>query len=653
MGTPEEEVGYIATEELASRLASPPIGSRLPRDESGLSQGTVESPLKQSVVAGSSDTEHDGSKPGGHEKEEVIHIDEPLHHQHHPDGFAPAPDEEHKPHGAHPLEEAEEGPDDVPVLAPDEVEPGAEYMQPAVSPTFDRRGSGYHAHELESPGRKNHRRSPSAPSSRPTSRPVSTHGTVPSMTRFSSRGDEREDVHTTLENVEEYEPLFPEDEEKERKPSPADRFNKSRPQQHRFPSQDIWEDTPDSLQLEATVSTPEIPSRPIDGEGKTPFETPEQEAFRSRHAISPRKDSPSKELQSHLDDEKPPRPDSKQRFPSNDIWEDAPDSQQLVATVQIPEEETKPDSPVTSPVTSTKPAFPAIPARPSKPANQRSPELKATSPTDSRKPPTIPSRPKPQIPARPAKPTSRTSEESLTKTTSAGSTESPSPPLVKAKPAIPSRPGGSKIAALKAGFLSDLDQRLKLGPQGPKPAQEKKSEAEEPAEKAPLSDARKGRAKGPARRKPAVAPAPEPAKLPVIPEIRIVDPWNVWQVDGDGVLVVGDAAAKPEPAEPSSITPKPAVTEAGVGDDATEKTPARDSSSSPSPNAEPTQSSSSHDDPTTSIEGETETEAEPKDVSPVAKEPEPAATASLPDEKVEQTTVDDVEKKIEEASGDS
>jgi len=52
-----------------------------------------------------------------------------------------------------------------------------------------------------------------------------------------------------------------------------------------------------------------------------------------------------------------------------------------------------------------------------------------------------------------------------------------------------------------------------------------------------LSDARKGRARGPVRRKP--APTTE-TKLPSIPEIRIMDAWNVWQVGQDGNMIVGE-----------------------------------------------------------------------------------------------------------------
>jgi len=61
---------------------------------------------------------------------------------------------------------------------------------------------------------------------------------------------------------------------------------------------------------------------------------------------------------------------------------------------------------------------------------------------------------------------------------------------------------GGKIAALQAGFMSDLNRRLQLGPQAPKKEEPPASDLAEGKEKAPLADARKGRARGPQRRAP-------------------------------------------------------------------------------------------------------------------------------------------------------
>lgn len=89
----------------------------------------------------------------------------------------------------------------APILASDEVakEPFGWDLQPAVSPMNERRGSAY-----EEGGY--HLRSSSASSfggSRPTSRPGSIHGVIPGLHISQS---------TPLEDLEEYEPLFPEDE---------------------------------------------------------------------------------------------------------------------------------------------------------------------------------------------------------------------------------------------------------------------------------------------------------------------------------------------------------------------------------------------------------------------------------------------------------
>ncbi|KAJ5494074.1 hypothetical protein N7463_010161 [Penicillium fimorum] len=512
VGTPEEEVGYIASDEYIHSIASPPPDARLE------SQPNVESPLrhmsfpsegvqKESIA---SPLRHRRSSSHGHREGGVIHVDDPMHPLHHPDGFAPTPAlEEHEP-----IFENEE--EEEPILAADEVRPESAYLHPAISPTFDHRGS------FEDDSRS---RTPSL-HSRSNSRSASAQGQLPVLTHY----DSREDAHTPLEDVDEYEPLFPEDDKKEKVVSAADRFKK-RPDalKHRFPSQDIWEDTPNSLQLHATVTTPDLPKR----DSSEIFETPEQEATRRMQSTK----VDSHQVATHIlegesvRDKAPPRPDNlKQRFPSRDIWEDAPDSHQLVTTVEPAKE------PLKSPEVPSKPGIPPRPQR----------QSQSTSPTEKRQPPSIPDRPKPQVPVRPAK----SGSQAPTSTAEAPKEA----PAVKAKPAIPARPGGSKIAAMKAGFLTDLNSRLQLGPQQPKP-QEKLPE--EPVEKQPLSDARKGRARGPARRKPA---AEKPTStLPTIPEIKITESLNVWQVGQDGNLVVGTGDDEKKSPIVVKGTPVPAV----------------------------------------------------------------------------------------------
>ena len=452
--------------------------------------------------------------------------------------------------------------------------------------------------------------------------------------------DEREDMHTPLEDVEEYEPLFPDEEGKGQSIPATERFR--RREMKRFPSQDIWEDTPNSLQLQATVTTPEAiepQAAPVPNSANTLFETPEAEKARKGEVSEKEKAKliPKEErlvksnFTPHLREEIL-RPGTKQRFPSRDIWEDSPDSARLETTVgeppkdesaisskkvlpdeglragavvttsgrpgagviggeQIRDGATAGASVVSKPSIPPRPLVkkstgepielsgqipPSIPARPPKrlhkapPADAEVPapqakalaeaspiETKQPSPTEGRKAPVLPERPKPDIPPRPANPIARDSSESIpvSKVTLGASADtvgaedetqdmkSP-PPAPKPKPAVPSRPVGGKIAALKAGFLSDLDKRLQLGPQGPKP-QEKALEEED--EKAPLADARKSRARGPVRRKPAASPAaadsnttavsestdkPEPAKW------AAQEPWTVWTIGPDGSVDV-------------------------------------------------------------------------------------------------------------------
>lgn len=522
----------------------------------------------------------------------------------------------------------------MPILASDEVAktPEVEYMQPAVSPVQERRGSNYYSGaDLEyQSGFKIGSRSGSASNSRPTSRPGSIHS-VSGLTRFSTHDEDRENMHTPLEDVDEYEPLFPDEEGNKRPVTAAERL-KLREQMKRFPSKDIWEDTPNSLQLQATVETPEPfneQSGPTDKAPATVFETPEQESARKgevteeeRAKLIPKEERLAKSnFKPHLRQDMH-RPGMAQRFPSRDIWEDSPDSARLETVVgasQVSDPKSLPDEGleagavvqtsgapkegiiageqardgVTAGGAAAKPSIPprpskskasppssdlgqappAVPSRPPRrlhqvpPADAQVPiapsKLSATSPvetkqppaTETRKGPTVPERPKPQASVRPANLIDRESSETipLSKTTTTSSVgddgarakdlTSP-PPAPKPKPAVPARPAGGKIASLKAGFLSDLDSRLKLGPQGAKP--QEKAEPEPEVEKAPLADARKGRAKGPVRRKPVVPTSTESATTDSQGDIsparnwQIQKPRTVWE--HDGILKVGDQA---------------------------------------------------------------------------------------------------------------
>ena len=651
-GLPKEELGYMASEEYAARLNSPLYKTL----HSNHSLPHVESPLRKSSFP------VDGETGYGLEKKESqtssrISSENALESETESDEGPLAASSYRKTskidrNGYDGVTEATRGRrmqsegdffEDrgyaVPILAPDEVArtPFSEFQQPAVSPAPSRRGSAYYPN-ADTDARVSSR-SGSVSNSRPSSRPGSVHS-LQGLSRYSTHDDDRENMHTPLEDVDEYEPLFPdEDGSKERRPvTAADRL-KLREQMKRFPSKDIWEDTPNSLQLQATVETPEPSNEQTDPMLRAPttvFETPQQESARKgevseeeKAKLIPKEERLAKsQFKPHLRNEML-RPGLAQRFPSRDIWEDSPDSARLETTVgealstdpRSPTDEgleagavvktsdapnegiisgeqprdnatvgaavlkptipprrnkDKAGAPDTDLAMQPPPAVPSrpprrvhqvppadaqVPVAPSK-ASQTSPtETKQISPTEARKPPFLPDR-KPQLPARPAKPVGRESSETapLAKIASAssdgGNDTSPDvispPPAPKPKPAVPARPAGSKIASLKAGFMSDLDSRLKLGPQGPKPQEKAEPEVEE--DKAPLADARKGRAKGPARRKPVSPAATGTESQEVKTTVRnwsIQEPWTVWQ--HDGILKVGNETSQASKAEPMPL----------------------------------------------------------------------------------------------------
>ena len=663
---PNEQIGYLASEEYASRLSTPASATFHRPLHSNHSQPHVESPLRKQSFPADSETSYGLEKKDSHvshrlssehaleseteDDELYVHPPTVRKSKIHGNGYDP-PTVDLGPRGGNTeavggfIEERGYG---VPILASDEVAktPEVEYMQPAVSPAQERKGSNYYSgtdSEYQS-GYKIGSRSGSASNSRPTSRPGSIHS-LQGLSRFSTHDEDRENMHTPLEDVDEYEPLFPDEEGNKRPVTAAERL-KLREQMKRFPSKDIWEDTPNSLQLQATVETPEPSSEqsdPVDQAPAAIFETPEQESSRKgevseeeKAKLIPREERLAKSnFKPHLRQEMH-RPGLAQRFPSRDIWEDSPDSARLETTVgdsQVSDPKSPPDegleagavvqtsgapkegiiagdqardgatagaaaakpdvpprpnkSKVVPPSADLSQVPPAVPSRPPRrlhqvpPADAQVPiapsklseispvEAKEPFPTETRKGPILPERPKPQASVRPAKPVSRDSSESvaLSKTTSITSVgndgasakdlTSP-PPAPKPKPAIPARPAGGKIASLKAGFLSDLDSRLKLGPQGPKPQEKAEPEAEE--EKAPLPDARKGRAKGPVRRKPVVPTSTESTAAdgqedkPRTRNWQIQKPWTVWE--HDGALKVGHQA--PSMPETENILPEDA-----------------------------------------------------------------------------------------------
>jgi Altered inheritance of mitochondria protein 21 len=618
MSYPDEQIGYLASDQYSSRIATPSQGGGyLQKLHSNSSQPAIESPLRKTSFP-ADDLERSefdrtkGSVSGKSDaidseaEEDVIHVDDPARRYNKVTGGEETINEVEDlgPNGGNTPDHGgyiDENGYGVPILASDEVakDIGAEHLQPAVSPNQERRSSLYYIGDEYGSGNI-------TPTSRPTSRPASIHGVSASLSRFVSRHDDREEMHTPLEDVEEYEPLFPEDDENKKRPiSTADRF-KQRPDtlKHRFPSQDIWEDTPSSAMHVTTVSTPDLlaqnESTGTKGTAKT-FEDPEEESARKGEVDEAEKSKlvPNEErlarsrFAPHLRDDMPTRPGMQQRFPSRDIWEDSPDSMQLVTTVASPppvgedpkspeeaaaskpsipprplnrsklgESSTTPSVPV-----STEVKQPQIPARPPKrihavpPGDAKLTDFKIApqtmdkniSPTEVKKGPSIPDRPKPQLPARPAK---KESLEALTKTISGGSSGSQdtvtSPPLPKAKPTIPARPGGNK-GNLPTAFMSDLNQRLQLGPRHPV----KEKEPEPAADKGalPLSDARKGRARGPQRRAPAKSPSgsAEIAQMS-LPKFCISTPQLLWSINEDDGLSVN--THEEAPIQPQKHVPK-------------------------------------------------------------------------------------------------
>lgn len=557
IGTPDREIGYLASDEYTSRLSSPkpspaPLTELRKRPSSG-THPAMESPLRKTIFS---------LHPSGHddaiesEDDPVIHIHPPARRMSKVTGGGEADGAlDLGPEGGNTAEEGgwidERGPG-IPILASDEIlkRPGSAFMLPAVSPEVER------ADDDIPPSRRS-----SLQLSRPSSRPSSMHGHHAfggPLHRFVSQEDHYgSGMGTPLEEIEEYEPLFPEDEGKAGGASKAQKEKATlRPTlaAHHFPSQDIWEDTPPSLQFTANVDTPEPQGSGFAGAEKPKsaalFETPEQEQKRRTQNPDDMTSDKKTFAKPHFRgvDSELERPGI-QRFPSQDIWEDTPDSMRLVTTVSSPQTNDPKSPPDDRPTTSALPGSqddanarattgmsqifrPQIPGRPqprsklhqevkpdvsqkSDPREEAVPDLGVTS---KAKGAGLADKPKPSIPTRPAKYASADQSDSsgapLAKSASATSDGSgtssdtvTSPPAIKAKPAVPARPPQNKFAGLRANFMNDLNSRLQLGPQAAAPKTAEPEAADLTTESVPLADARKGRAKGPARRKPAASPS--------------------------------------------------------------------------------------------------------------------------------------------------
>lgn len=591
IGTPGEDIAWGATDEYTTRWSSPkpsplPTAGRRKRS-SGDNQPLAQSPLRRRSYGF---PEGRSSNEAIENDDEVIHVDASERRYNKVTGGGAADNTlDLGPRGGNTEEKGgwfDEQGYGTPILASDEVlkRPGSAFMQPAVDPEasehYDYENDQYD--NSRSNSRRNSLRAPSRPSSRPNSMHGEYHGG--NLHRFISHDEHHgSGLHTPLEEIEEYEPLIPEDQEESPKPKPK---SKKRPglEHHHFPSQDVWEDTPMSLQYQTTVDTPEPEmaaiAAPPPVSKRATFETPEQEQQRKAQNPDNMYSDNKTLLKPAVRDEMRP---GMHRFPSQDIWEDTPDSMMGVTTVNGPQMEEERSPPEDRPTTTgqdegdvrattgftqtRRPSIPARPLRKSKLAEEMKPDdpdeppestsrdipstmiIQPPSPEKS-KPPAIPDRPKPSVPPRPAKPSREAQGDGAELSKSISPEDGPS--VSKAKPPVPARPGGEKIAALKAGFMNDLNNRLKLGPQGPPPkAKEVEPEAAEETTKAPLVDARKGRAKGPARRKPAASPSAAEEKPATF---SIMSMMTVWEIDETEKLqvpsvAVTDADAHVETAE--------------------------------------------------------------------------------------------------------
>ncbi|KAI7471058.1 hypothetical protein KC351_g12310 [Hortaea werneckii] len=606
IGTPSQDIAFEATDQFASRMASPkpspaPLSELKKRQSSSSHQPQSESPLRKTSFpfkadddSGAVDSEADG--------DDVIHVDPPVRRGDKITGGGAMDNTvDLGPTGGNTKEKGgwiDERGDGVPILASDEItkRPGSAFQEPAISPDQTRSGDDdyfYDSDQQQHPSR----RGSAQPHSRPTSRPNSMHGYQGgSLHRFVSHDEPHTSgMGTPLEEIEEYEPLFPEDDDGKQPEKPKAWAKRPGLAQHHFPSQDVWEDTPSSLQYMTTVETPEPPrekkGQNIDGEDRSGalFETPEQEQKRQTNDADMTKDSKTfakphfrSDVAHEMHHERP----SANRFPSRDIWEDTPDSMRLVTTVSSPQmDETKSppeERPTTAAIpgrqdemearsttsvagfTPVRPNVPARPQRSSKLAQEVKPEpedpreeevpdlgVKGEQLPDRTKP-QIPERPKPSVPARPARGAAQGEEQSSPDATAPA----------KTKPAVPARPMGSKIAALQAGFMSDLNNRLRLGQQGP-PSKPKEQEEEAPAAdekpKEPLADARKGRARGPPRRKAANAGAGGADPAPTTSdEWAFSKPVPLWSIaETDGLLSVSSSSSSSSSSADAEPTDQP------------------------------------------------------------------------------------------------
>ena len=189
IGTPSEQIGYMASEEYAARISSPLAKSKS-RTVSGHSASAKPSFPAHEMNDAAVDSEADGDK---------VHVNPPAHpgNKVTGGGYDP-PTEDLGPKGGNTEELGgwvHERGFGTPILASDEIakDPNAEYMHPAISPEQEKRGDTYYAgmdSDHPAPYQSGYRnRSKSRPSSRS------------SLNRFMSH-DPHESVGTPLAEIE-------------------------------------------------------------------------------------------------------------------------------------------------------------------------------------------------------------------------------------------------------------------------------------------------------------------------------------------------------------------------------------------------------------------------------------------------------------------
>ncbi|KIH89438.1 hypothetical protein SPBR_06565 [Sporothrix brasiliensis 5110] len=540
-GTPSEQVGWQAIDESVSRPASVAL------------KGKANSFGSQSSAADKGET------PGisfsaPNDDNNVIHVDDPNNHR------------------KSVMFNEDEGPDfdyegEAPILAPDEVakDPSGYEHEPAVVPAFERRLSSFDGEDG---------------SSRHSSRPASIYR-VSSIPQESAIAEEKAE--------DEYEPLFQDGDSKTARAASVSAKSITEEGAPRFPSRDIWEDAPSSAHHTAEVSTPDMPieqheegyvaQRPSTDsprEGETPAqafarqqeELAEKElqgadAFAENRKPRGPASSPlaKKEIlapagNTHAPSSSPAsasslrRPQLGQRFPSRDVWEDVPESLRLQTVVSNPQGEE-----ASSPLEASKPTVPQRPARKLTDSSDKAapvvpsrPKPKTASSEEDASKPAVSDKPKPVVPTRPVRHQQPSADQ-----------EPESVP--RSKPAVPARPFGGKISQLQANFMSDLNKKLKIGPQAPKKDDPEPTENAPEAEKAPLVDARKGRARGPQRSAPRAAASTTAPVTSSAPTLAFSTTTTLYSIDPeDGGLIVtsgkiSSSIPEAEKDEPAAVEP--------------------------------------------------------------------------------------------------